>query len=426
MSFRRPIGVLGITVLSIATLASCSQSEDRSGETLKLWHYENETSAMAIAWDRAIEIFEEETGVEVEFEERSFEQIRQTASQVINSDEAPDIMEYNKGNATAGLLANQGLLAPLDDAVEEYGWDSLLAESLHTTSRYDEDGVMGSGSWYGVPTYGEYTMVYYNTEMFEEYGLEVPQSEDELESVMQAFTDEGVTPLAQAASEYPLGQLWYQLALTQADQQWVDDFQIYENPVDFEGPEITYATETLQDWLDSGYISEDSTGLTAEDAGTAFINGEYPMFFSGSWWYGRFLEEAQQEWETFLFPGDGMSPGSSGNLWVVPETSQNKELAHEFIDITLRPEIQALMGDNGGVPVAAETSDIADEESAVLVEDFNTLLERDGLAFYPDWPTPTFYDDLNAGLQGLVNGSLDPDAMNAQIAEAYDSGIPQD
>ncbi|NDK32204.1 ABC transporter substrate-binding protein [Nesterenkonia haasae] len=424
MALQRNLGLLGIAALAVTITVSCG-AEDRTGETLKLWHYENETSAMAIAWNEAIEIFEEETGVPVEFEERSFEQIRQTASQVINSDEAPDIMEYNKGNATAGLLASQGLLSPLDDAVEENGWDSVLAESLHITSRYSEDGVMGSGSWYGVPTYGEYVMAYYNTEMFEEYGLEVPETIEELEDVMQAFVEEDITPLAQAAAEYPMGQLWYQLALTQADRQWVSDFQMYENPVDFNGPEISYASETLEDWIEAGYISADSTGLTAEDAGTAFINGTYPIFFSGSWWYGRFIEEAQHEWDTFLFPGEGMSPGSSGNLWVVPETSQNKELAHEFIDITLRPEIQAIMGNNGGVPVAADEADVTDEESVALVENFNLLLEQDGLAFYPDWPTSTFYDDLNAGLQGLVNGSLDPETMNSQIGADYEAGLDE-
>lgn len=46
-----------------------------------------------------------ETGVKVEFEKKAFEQIRQNASQVLNSDDAPDVTEYNKGNATSGLLA---------------------------------------------------------------------------------------------------------------------------------------------------------------------------------------------------------------------------------------------------------------------------------------------------------------------------------
>lgn len=424
MNMRRTLATAGIAILGVAALAGCGPQAEESDGTLTLWHYEGENSAMGIAWNRAIEVFEEETGATVEFEERSFEQIRQTASQVLNSDEAPDLLEYNKGNATAGLLASQGLLQPLDDAVEEYGWDDTLAPSLQTTARYDENGVMGSGSWYGIPTYGEYVQFYYNEEMFEQYGLEVPTTIEELEQVMQAFVDEGVTPLAEAAGEYPLGQLWYQLALSQADRQWVNDYQIYENPVDFSGPETTYASETLADWVERGYVSSDATGLIAEDAGTGFINGTYPMFFSGSWWYGRFLDEAQHDWSTFLFPGAEMSPGSSGNLWVIPTTSGDPELAQQFIDITLRPEIQALMGDNGGVPVAADAADLSDDSSVELIENFNTLLERDGLGFYPDWPTPTFYDELNAGLQGLLNGSLSPAEMNEQIGADYDAGLP--
>lgn len=424
MNTRRLIATTGVAALGIAALVGCGPAEQESDNVLTLWHFEGENSAMGIAWARAMEVFEEETGATVEFEERSFEQIRQTASQVLNSDEAPDVLEYTKGNATAGLLASQGLLAPLDDAVSEYGWDEVLAPSLQTTARYDENGVMGSGSWYGIPTYGEYVQFYYNVDMFEEYGIEVPTSFDELESVMQAFADEGVTPLAEAAAEYPLGQLWYQLALTQADRQWVDDYQVYDNPVDFTGPEVTYATETLADWVDRGFISADSTGLAAEDAGTAFINGDYPMFFSGSWWYGRFLDEMQQDWSTFLFPDTEMSPGSSGNLWAIPTASGDPELAQEFIDITLRPEIQALMGDNGGVPVAASADDLTNDSGVELIENFNALLERDGLAFYPDWPTPTFYDELNAGLQGLLNGTLSPQEMNEQIGSDYDAGLP--
>lgn len=424
MSLRRTASALGVIAVGAGLLTGCAPGEQESDNTLTLWHYEGENSAMGIAWDRAIEIFEEETGATVDFEERSFEQIRQTASQALNSDEAPDLLEYNKGNATAGLLASQGLLEPLDDAVAEYGWDEKLADSVATTSRYDENGVMGSGSWYGIPNYGEFVQFYYNVDMFEEYGIEVPTSADELETAMQAFADAGVTPLAEAAAEYPLGQLWYQLALAEADRDWVDAYQTYTAPVDFEGPEITAATQTVKDWVDAGYISSDATGLAAEDAGTGFINGTYPMFYSGSWWYGRFIDEMDANWSTFLFPGSDMAPGSGGNLWVVPARAGDKDLAYEFIEITMRPEIQALIGNNGGVPVAADVSEITDEKSQELITNFNTLLERDGLAFYPDWPTPTFYDELNAGLQGVVNGTLEPAAANQQIGADYEAGLP--
>ena len=110
-------------------------------------------------------------------------------------------------------------------------------------------------------------------------------------------------------------------------------------------------------------------------------------------------------------------------MWVVPEKAKNKELAYEFIDITMRPEIQAILGNNGGVPVAADEADITDEKSKELIANFNALTEKDGIAFYPDWPTPTFYDELNAGLQELVNGTKSPADVQQQLGEQYQAGV---
>ncbi|WP_411699985.1 ABC transporter substrate-binding protein [Conyzicola sp.] len=421
----RHAAAIAAFAVSAIVLAGCSGGGSASDDnTLTLWHFESDTSAMGIAWEEAIKVFEEETGATVDFEEKSFEQIRSTASQVLNSDEAPDILEYNKGNATAGLLASQGLLSSLDDAYDEYGWADKLAPSLQTTARYDDKGIMGDGSFYGVPNYGEFVEVYYNKDMFAENGLEVPTTLAELESVMKSFADKGVTPLAEAAAEYPLGQLWYQLALTKADRGWIDDYQLYKGDIDWEGEEVSYATETIKDWTDAGYISKDSTGLKAEDAGTAFINGTYPIFFSGSWWYNRFTTEATGfEWGTFLFPEAEFAPGSAGNMWVVPENAANKDLAAQFIDITMRPEIQAMIGNNGGIPVAADVADITDPKSIELITNFNTLTERDGIGFYPDWPTATFYDELNAALQELVNDTKSPADVQKQLGEQYQAGV---
>jgi raffinose/stachyose/melibiose transport system substrate-binding protein len=402
-----------------------STTVDGKGRTLTLWDYEADTSAMGVAWNAAIKEFEKETGAKVKFEAKAFEQIRTTASQVLNSDEAPDVMEYNKGNATAGLLASQGLLTDLDGAVKAYGWDDKLTGSLQTTARYDDKGIMGSGSFYGIPTYGEYVEMYYNKDLFDRYGVKVPTSIDELEQAMAKFKAAGVTPLAESAAEYPLGQLWYQLALSKADRDWVTAYQTYTDKVDFTDEQISYATQTIKDWEDKGYISKDATGMKAEDAGVSFINGKAPMFFSGSWWYGRFTDEMKSDWSTFLFPGSTMSPGSSGNIWVVPTKAENKDLAYKFIDITMSPEIQALMGNNGGVPVAADESAITDAKSKELIANFNTLTGRDGIGFYPDWPTPTFYDQLNAGLQELLNGTKSPDEVNSELGSEYQEGVDQ-
>jgi raffinose/stachyose/melibiose transport system substrate-binding protein len=424
---RRIAAVAATTAVAALALSACSGGsggESSGDNTLTLWHYEGANSAMGIAWAEAIKVFEEETGATVEFEEKSFEQIRSTASQVLNSDEAPDLMEFNKGNATAGLLASQGLLTDITEAVEEYGWDDKLAPALQTTARYNEDGVMGSGAWYGVPNYGEFVSVYYNKDAFAAAGLEVPTSYDEFIDVLDAFQAQGITPLAEAGLEYPLGQLWYQLALSQAGREFVNDYQLYENPVDWTGEEITYATETLKEYADKGYFSKDVTGVKAEDAGVSFINGTAPIFVSGSWWAGRFNDEISSfDYGVFPFPDSELSLGSSGNLWVVPERAADKELAYQFIDITMRPEIQALIGNNGGLPVAAEESDITDAKSLELIQAFNAVNEQDGLSFYPDWPTPTFYDVLVAELQELVNGTKSAAEVQEALGAEYDSYV---
>ncbi len=423
----RLVAAVGALAVGALALSSCSGGSGGGDEnTLKLWHYEGADSAMGKAWAEAIKVFEEETGATVEFEEKSFEQIQKTASQVLDTDAAPDLMEFNKGNATAGFLASTGLITDIGDAVEEYGWADKLAPSLQTTAKYSEDGVMGGDTWYGIPNYGEFVGVYYNLDAFAAAGLEVPTTYDEFVAVLDAFVAQGITPLAEAGAEYPLGQLWYQLALDEGDRQWVDDYQLYDNPVDWQGPEVTYASDTLLDYVDKGYIASDVSSIKAEDAGVSWINGTAPIFVSGSWWYGRFVSEATDfDWTMTAFPGSDLSLGSSGNLWVVPENATNKDLAYEFIDITMRPEIQAIIGNNGGLPVDADPADITDEKSQELISVFNGILDADGLSFYPDWPAPGFYDVIVQELQGLVTGAQDPATTNENLGSAYDEGTAE-
>ncbi|PVU83658.1 sugar ABC transporter substrate-binding protein [Cellulomonas sp. WB94] len=431
--FSKRLGLVAAIAALPLALTACSggSSSETSAEatsgatTLKLWHYEGADSAMGKAWNESIKVFEtEHPGVKVEFEQKAFEQIQQTAGMVLSSDQGPDIMEYNKGNATAGLLASQGLLTDLTDVAKTRGWDTKLASSLQTTARYDDKGVMGSGSWYGVPNYGEFVTVYYNKAMFAANNIAVPTSFAEFTAALDTFKNAGVTPLAMAGAEYPAGQLYYELALSKADRSFVDSYQMYKGKVDFQADPLKYGAETFDQWVRKGYIATDSASLKAEDAGLSFINGTSPIFVSGSWWYGRFTTDITGfDWGVFNFPGNKLNAGSSGNIWVVPAKSKAKDLAYDFIDITMRPEIQAILGNNGGLPVAATASDITDPKSQELITAFNDVLDNDGLAFYPDWPVPGYYDVLVAGFQSLINQSKSPQDVLTEIGTAYDDGV---
>ncbi|WP_326787450.1 ABC transporter substrate-binding protein [Streptomyces sp. NBC_00151] len=425
---RRLAAAVAVTLTGALLATACGGSDSGSsdGKTLRLWHYEAPNSAMGAAWNEAIKEFEaQHPGVKVKFEEKGFEQIQKTAPMVLNSNDAPDIMEYNKGNATAGLLSKQGLLTDLTTEAGKRGWDKKLSAGVRTTSQYDTNGVMGSGKWYGVPNYAEYTMVFYNKDLFEKYGIAEPTTYDELVSAMDTFVAKGVTPLANAGAEYIAQQYLYQLALSKADRSWVDTYELYKGKADFHDTAWSYAADTFADWVGKGYISKKSSGTKAEDAGVSWIQGKSPILFSGSWWYGRFESEAKFDWDSGLFPGSNLTLGSGGNLWVVPKGAKNKELAYDFIDITMSKKIQNLLGNKGGVPVAADTSAITDARTKTLIADYNTLSGRDGLAFYPDWPVAGFYDTLVSETQKLITGSEKPDAYLDNLQKAYDKGVPR-
>lgn len=427
MKHQRTMTAVAAVLAGALALTGCTGQSGGGGDTddstLTIWHYENEDSAMGKAWAEAITIFEEENpDVTVEVEKQTFEQIQKNAKIVLTGDDVPDVMEFNKGNATAGQLAAQGLLTPLTDAATERGWDEKLTGSLAATATYDEQGLMGSGEWYGVPNYGEFVGVYYNKDMFAEHGLEVPTSLDELDAVLAAFKKEGITPLAEAGAEYPLGQLWYELVLAYGDRALVDDYQLFANDVDFHNEAMTKATRTLDEWIEKGYIAPDSAALTAEDMGVSFIDGTYPLMVSGSWWFGRLATEVEADWGQFNFPGNTLHTGSSGNLWVVPANADSTSLAEEFIDITLRPEVQNILAAEGGLPVAGDASVIEDERTRELTENFQAILDEDGLAFYPDWPVAGYYDVLVSELQSLVNRSKTPDEVLDGLQSSYDEG----
>ena len=179
----------------------------------------------------------------------------------------------------------------------------------------------------------------------------------------------------------------------------------------------------MVDWLKKGYISKDAISMKAEDMGVAWENGTAPIMVSGSWWYGRLVKEVTKfQWTIGLFPGNKMSPGSSGNIWVVPTKAKNKDLAYDFIDITLQPDIQALLGNSGGIPVNADLTKITDPKIKDLIDTFNKLNADDGIAFYPDWPAAGFYDLLVSNIQDLLLGKKTTPQFLESLDKSYKEG----
>jgi len=395
-----------VFALLLTTQVISLHAQDKT--TLTIWYYEAADSATGQSWADAQTDFEAaHPDVTVDFELKTFDQIQQTGQMILNSDSAPDVMEINKGNATAGLYAKQGLLTDLTDVATKDGWDKILSPSLQTTSRYDDYGIMGSGPLYGVTTYGEFVMVYYNKDMFTKYHVAVPTTFDEYEAAAQKFVDAGVTPIALGAQDkWPVTQNFYELALYKADRDFVNNYELFKGDVDFHGPEFTYAAQTLLDEVHKGFYSSTASGTSYTDANAAFVQGKFPMNLTGSWQFGSFLTSIKDfDWGLFVLPGKKLNTGSGGNLLVVPANAKNKDLAYDFLNLTLQTKAQTVMANAGGIPVNADLSKVTDPHILELNQAFSAIVAEDGLAFYPDWPAPGYMDTLGSALQELTGGT---------------------
>ena len=252
-------------------------------------------------------------------------------------------MEYNKGNATAGQLASQGLITDLTDVATERGWDTTTSPaSIQTTAKYDEHGVMGSGDWYGVPNYGEFVGVYYNKDAFDQLGIAVPTTLDEFDGLAGGVQGRRHHAAGHGRRRVPDGS-----ALVRARR-------------------CTRPTASSSTTTSCTRTTSTSRATSSRRPPTSSTSGSRGLHRLGlrlarrpRTWVSPSSTAPTRSWS----PARGGSAassrrspastgassssraptctlGSSGNLWVVPENAKAKDLAYDFIDITMRPEIQ--------------------------------------------------------------------------------------
>lgn len=407
--------------MALGTLAGCGTTSASSNE-FTVWWYEGEGTGQYIAWDAALQEFAaNHPELDIKFELKTWEQIEKSGNTILDSDKAPDLAEWNKGNGTAGVASQAGLLTNLNEYADQYGWADKIAGPL-AFGRYT-DGVMGTGDVYGVPTYGEYVGWFYNADLLEQYGVAVPTTFDELEGALATFTAAGITPVASA--DYMLVHLAYALALQKADNQFVSDYQSYTGEIDFNGPEFTFASEKLQEWVQKGYIASNASGATADDAVAAFTSGASPFMPAGTWLDTSVGDSATFNWGKFLQPGSAVSVGSGGNIWVVPVKSEHAALAAEFIELTLSPKYQDMMANNGGLALLADSTTLTDPTAQKSLPLFTELATSNGLGWYPDWPASGYYDILKASVIDLIAGNTNPQQYRDAIGSFYSENIPQ-
>ena len=161
---------------------STAASGEGGGEptTIKLVAAEYSASNTKAFWDQFAETYHEETGHTLEVQVISWDNIDQQSSTMIQNNQAPDILNLN---AYASYAADD-LLYSADEVLS----DEVEGDILDTFVEYGTY----DGKFYGFPDLASARALFYNTDLFEQAGIEGPPTTwEELHEAAQKVTDLG-------------------------------------------------------------------------------------------------------------------------------------------------------------------------------------------------------------------------------------------
>ncbi|MBB2924845.1 ABC transporter substrate-binding protein [Cellulomonas cellasea] len=182
MAPPRTVARLLVAGLAASTLASCAGG---TGGRTEITFFQFKPEAVDYFEQRAAEFEAENPDIDVIVDNVPDPETALRTRLVKN--DVPDVLTLN-GNATFGELASAGIFANfagdplLEDLNEGY------VEILQDLGASEDDAVNG------IPFAANASGVLYNVELFEQQGVEVPQTWDELIAAAQTFEAAGITP----------------------------------------------------------------------------------------------------------------------------------------------------------------------------------------------------------------------------------------
>jgi raffinose/stachyose/melibiose transport system substrate-binding protein len=424
-STMRVVAGLAAAGLAVGALAGCAADSgddngtDAENVTITWWH--NATSGpLPAVWEEVAAEFEAANpGVTVEQTGYQNEELQRTLiPNALAAGDPPDLFQVWPGGELRDQVEN-GYLMALDDVIP----DTISAVGA-TVNPWQV-----GGETYAVPFTFGIEGFWYNTDMFDEAGVDVPTTFDELVDAVDGLRDAGFTPIAVGAGDgWPAAHWWYQFALKSCSPEAL---AAAETDFDFSDDCFVEAGEQLQDFLGVEPFQEGFLGTPAQQgAGSSaglLANGQAAMELMGHWnagVIGGLTPDEQVPPFLGWFPVPGIS-GAAGDPTAALGggdgfgcSADAPPQCADLLAYIMSDEVQARFAASGsGIPtVPSATSSL---------EDPNLVMVAEGLAeasFVQLWLDTAFGttvgNAMNEGIVNLFAGTGSPEEIVQRMQDA--------
>ena len=439
---KRQVGAIVLTASLIAGLSACApaaEPADEVGGELLVWDtgilgrtLENGDPDLENSFiDQMAAAFEEANpGTSIEVVQQGGD-ITSAAAQfqaAAIAGDGPDIRIQYAGGPT---ISFGDFFTDLDELIDPEVLDQLAGVNVNREG-YSPDGRL-LGMPYGA---GNLFTVFQNHAVLEEAGLDPanpPTSWEEfLENGQQVVDNTDKNGMWVANLEGYVGA-WMISALVGGQLGESVFTQMYAGDIPVDDPAMVAAYEAFAEWGASGLTNPDAGQVSNGESTAGFVNGSSAYYLVGSWENNNMLDAFGEDGvSSFFIPTlegsdyPAMGAGGPEIAISISESSENKELAAEFLTFLAQAENQdvfvELYQTQGSNHVDGDPSKI---ENPLLRQQFEQLAAAtDGVTFAFDSVMPQATIDLFYRVNaGVFIGSITPEDAVAQLKASYESEI---
>lgn len=336
----------------------------------------------------------------------------QTLKTLAATGQLPDIYQASTDIINTFRESNQILV--LNDVAEKTGFLDKLYDANKELAYADD------GNIYAFPFSGqEYVLWYYNKALFEENGLEVPHTYDDLLHCIEVFKSKGIIPLSLFGQEGWNTTAAFDAVCTRYTAGGIKALD--EGSAKITDQAYVDAAKKFEELVKAGLFQEDATTTNYDQASEKFFSGQSAMYINGQWFIEDATKELGENVDWMFYPAEDeaayeagkkvFSGGGSSSGFAVNPDSENVELAAEVAEFITEKYCEAKVMYRHNPLVALNTGKESESELPPMMQKLSDTLPSVTNTTKFTWglTNSVFNDGIQAETQGLVSGQFTAD-----------------
>ncbi|PWU67648.1 extracellular solute-binding protein [Gracilibacillus dipsosauri] len=380
--------------------------------TLTLWHIETGPSGEAI--EAAVNRFEKKhPNVTVEVSQQENDPYKSQLSVAMGGGNPPDVF-HSWGGGWLKQFVDSDQVVDITNSVDA----SLYNEAALSVSTFDS-------KIYGVPVSMDVVPVFYNKDIFEEYGLEEPETYEDLLKIVKTLVENGITPFALANQTKWTGSFYLMYLAERIGGPELFNEAFERSGRTFDDEAYVEAGSKLQDLVEMGAFPEGVNGMNYDTGQSRqmLYTESAAMMTMGGWLVNNVREEMPEFEEKlgfFLFPSVDGGKGAKNHVvgGVSPVFSVAKQAEHPELAAELVKELASLktateMSNNAGSISAVKGVEYDDP----YIQEMSEVLENsEAMQTYYDQTLPPELAQVHLDTtQALFGLSMTPKEAMAEV-----------